>query len=260
MGQATANTVDYALYVLVLKKLKYILSNGFFLMDEVRYEYSWDDKKSKNVNKRVVAQEDAAVKYFIDRGIIIGDRIKNAFRDQELSARKLDPKDRVWANWSEVDTAYREYEYVVFIRGINADKFDAQLELFDLVDTPTGLTENTAIPKTSPVTTKFGHFTAHKDGSIQFNNRYIKVKPEVRRLVHALISQKGKALKYEQILDILWSEETDSQKYLDNPTRTKSVIKKRIGNIASEANVALQGFSDKKHLVSSGETSYKLVD
>lgn len=259
MGQNNADLIDDSFYKLVLTKLKHVLVNGFYLMDEVRYVYSWDETKPKSDNRNLIMKEDAALRYFWAMGVVRGLRIENAFRDQELKARALDPSDRVWANWDDVDPAYREYEWVVLIHGIDTDKFESQLEKFNLEDKGLELGELKVKTAISPLVARTGHFTAHKDGSIYHKNKPVELKPEVKRLVYALVLEKGGILRYDQIVDVLWNEENNTQAYLEDPGRTRRDITKRISNIASEANSALYAYANRKHLVSAGETSYRLV-
>lgn len=256
MGQNKANPIDDSFYSLVLVNLKHILVNGFFLADEVRYIYTWSDQKSTSANLNFVMKEDAVLKYFLDIGLIEGLRMENAYRTQELQARKFDINNRVWANWEDVDSAYREYGWVVFIHGINVDKFNDELKKFALKDNGAGLITLNAEAKPSPLQAKLGQFGAHKDGSVSYNDKPIKLNPEQKRLTHALIRARGTVLSYEQLVDILWSEETNTEKYLDSPDRN---IKKRIGNLVSEINSNLNAYDSKKHLTASGSTSYKFV-
>lgn len=251
--------IDNSFYVLVLTKLKHMLVHGFYLADEVRYEYSWDVAKTKSQNRKHVMNEDAALRYFWAIGVVTGERIENAFRDQELKARALDSNDRVWANWEDVDPAYREYEWVVLIHGIDTDKFESQLEKFNLEDKGVELSELQVQAVISPVKARIGQFTAHKDGSIYHKSKPVELKPEVKRLVYALILEKGGVLRYEQIVDVLWNEENNTQSYLEESSRTRRNITKRISNIVSEANSALYAYDTRKHLVSAGETSYRLI-
>jgi hypothetical protein len=259
MGQNNANPVGDACYTLVLKKLKHMLVNSFYLMDEVRYVYDWDAAKSVEANRKNVMQEDAALTYFLSIGVIDGVRIDNAYRTQELQARALNPSGRVWADWDKADNAYREYEWIVLIHGMDVGKFDAQLEKFNLMDNGVELGELHTRAKTSPVKGRLGSFTAHKDGTVLYQSSPVELKPEVKRLVHTLVVKNGVAARYEDIVDALWNEENNSLAYIENPNRTRRDISKRISTIASEANSALYAYDSKKHLASVGGTSYKFV-
>jgi hypothetical protein len=142
MGQNNANLIDDSFYKLVLTKLKHILVNGFYSMDEVRYIYEWDATKPKLENLKLVRKEDAVLRYFLDIGVVGGRRFDNEFRSQELQARRFNPGARVWADWDKVDTPYREYEWVVEVHSINYEKFTDQLNKFHLVDTGISLVES----------------------------------------------------------------------------------------------------------------------
>jgi len=251
------NPIETSFYRLVLANLKYIFVNGFFSTDEVRYIYSWDNRKSINSNLKQIRKEEAVLRYFLESGVIDGMRIENAYRNQELQARKNYSGARVWEDWDDVDPAYREYDWIVLIHGLNANKFEREILKFGLLDTGIELISSTSSPKRSPPLARIGAFSAHKDGHISHMNQLINLKPEVRRLVFACILKKGHALSYVEILDALWGEDSDSQSYLDNPTRSTSDIRKRIGSIVSEANRNLFTYGDKKHLINSGETSYR---
>ncbi|MBL8159252.1 hypothetical protein JNJ66_02240 [Candidatus Saccharibacteria bacterium] len=49
----TANQIDASVYALVLRKLKHILVNGYYGMDEVRYQYEWDDSQKGTASRNL---------------------------------------------------------------------------------------------------------------------------------------------------------------------------------------------------------------
>jgi len=259
MGQNNANLIEDAIYTLVLRKLKHILVNGFYSMDEVRYEYSWDKKATRAQNIHTVIKEDSVLRYFLDMKVIIGQRIPNGYRDDEIKGNEVDKSAGVWADWNDVDPAYREYEWVVLIYGIDTDKLSQEFTKFGLIDNGTTLTDTAFKKAASPSIAKVGAFVAHKDGTISYALSEIALKPGVRKLVHSLIKAKGAALSYEKIVDVLWNDEDNTAGFLDAPGRTSSDIKKRIGSIVSEANASLAAYGSNKHIASAGNTSYKFI-
>lgn len=260
MGQNNANLIEDAVYTLVLRKLKHILVNGFYSMDEVRYEYSWDEKATKAQNIHTVRKEDSVLRYFLDMNVIIGQRIPNEFRIQEIRGNEANKSFGVWADWKKVDPAYREYEWVVLIYNIDTEKLSQEFAKFSLVDAGTKLVDSAFKQRASPSVGKVGAFTAHKDGSVSYVNSEIILKPGVKKLVHSLIAAKGRTLSYQEIVDTLWNDEDNTAGFLDSPDRTTANIKKRIGSIVSEANSNLIAYGgNKKHIISSGNTSYKFT-
>ncbi len=243
--------VDEECYRLVLRKLKRLMVDGSFVASEVRYIYNWDETKSIKINLENVRKEDAALRYFEQIKLVHATRFDNVFKKEG---------GKVWGkSWSKVEPAYREYEWVVELYAVDNDKFEAELKKFNLEDTGMELIDPTPALKLSLIQGQFGKFTAHKDGSIRYQKKIIELKPELKRLVHALILEKGGILQYNQIVDALWNEELGTQAYLENQQRETAQIKRRISNIVSEANSALFGYGNTKHLLHAGETSYKLV-
>ncbi len=260
MGQNNANLIDDSFYKLVLTKLKHILVNGFYSMDEVRYIYQWDETKPKHENLVQVRKEDAVLRYFLDIRLIDGRRCANEFRSQEISGNEADKSFGVWTEWNKVDPAYREYEWVVLIYTIDTDRFENEVRKFQLIDTGITLDDVGFKQKASPPVGKIGVFTAHRDGSVSYTNSEITLKPGVRKLVHSLIVAEGRTLLYDEIVDTLWNDKDNTVQFLDKPGRTTANIKKRIGSIVSEANANLAAYGgNKKHIVSSGSTSYKFM-
>lgn len=260
MGQNNANLIEDAVYTLVLRKLKHILVNGFYSMDEVRYEYSWDETASRTKNIYTVRKEDAVLRYFLDMKVINGHRIPNGYRNDEIRGNEADKSAGVWADWNNVDPAYREYEWVVLVYSIDTEKLSQEFAKFGLIDTGTTLSDSTFKKKSSPSVAKIGAFVAHKDGSVSYAKSEIVLKPSVRKLVHSLIAAKGMSLSYDKIVDTLWNDDDNTADFLDTPGRTTANIKKRIGSIVSEANANLAAYGGKnKHIVSSGNTSYRFT-
>lgn len=251
---------DYSYWTrLVLHKLKRLtLSGALKVEDGVRYIYEWDESKITEENLENVRKEDRALLYLIQIKAIEADHDPNEYRKQQLKGNENDINIGVWADWETSDPARREYGYEVEIYGVYPDVFEKELEKFDLMDAGDKLAElkNTSLPA---VIQTFGNYTAHKDGSSSFQNSLIKLKPTARRFVHALIHKQGRALTYQEIIDILWNDELGTQGYLESELRNVRSIKKRINNLANEANTLLYNYGNKKHIVSIGGTGYKLV-
>ncbi len=213
MGQNNANLIDDSFYRLVLTKLKHILVNGFYSMDEVRYIYEWDDKKPRSKNMASVRKEDAALRYFLDIGVVGGRRFDNEFRSQELQARRFNPSARVWAVWDEVDAAYREYEWVVEVHSIDYDKFTDQLNKFHLVDTGINLedasTQSSAVTLPEVVAKINDLFSVHQGNLISYKGRLVELEPQVSKIVALVIkrSVNGQYTSPEIIIDECLSED-----------------------------------------------------
>lgn len=243
--------VDLDDYKLVLRKLKLMTMDGSLGTDEIRYVYAWDKKMSDKANIQNIRKEDAALRYFAQIKLIDANRIENTFRTEGRN---------VWGkSWDETDPAHRLYDWIVSIYSVDNDRFETELKKFGLEDSGIELIELTAVSDVSSIKSKLGKFTAHKDGSVRYLNGRVQLKPEQRRLVYALLIQKGATLPRTDIIDALWDYEGNNSGYLDNPVRTDRVINKRISNIVSEANSVLHGYDNKTHIENTGETSYKFV-
>lgn len=213
MGQNNANLIDDSFYKLVLTKLKHILVNGFYSMDEVRYIYEWDTAKPKDENLKNIRKEDAVLRYFIDIGVVGGRRFENEFRSQELQARRFNPNARVWADWDKVDAPYREYEWAVEMHSIDYDKFSDQLSKFNLVDTGTELEEIHSSSSTTSLpaldTKVSDKFSIHKGNLISYNGHLIELEPQVSKIVALVMerSVRGLYTSHETIIDECLSED-----------------------------------------------------
>lgn len=211
MGQNDADLIDDSFYKLVLRKLKHILVNGFYSMDEVRYIYEWDVTLSRNRNIELIRKEDAVLRYFLDVGVIGGRRFENEFRSQELQARKFNPDARVWADWDKVDTPYREYEWAVEVNSIDYDKLTDQLSKFNLVDSginveKASLGNSSALPVI--VTKVRGEFSVHDSNLVSYRGRLVELEPQVSRIVTLIMerSVRGMYTSSESIIDECLSE------------------------------------------------------
>ncbi len=253
MGLNNANLIGDDFYTLVLSKLKHILVNGFYSMDEVRYEYTWDGKMSKDENLICVRKEDAALRYFQDIGLFDGARLENEFRSQELQARRVNPDTRVWAIWDEVDPAYREYEWIVEIYSINHEKFSVQLGKFGLVDTGTKLEYKVSVPMVTsviplpPVSKKITEsFTVHESNLISHDGRLIELEPQVSTII-ALIMERSVSGQYTPLTTII--DQCLSEEYLSKAEKSsdEQLVYKYIRRCVSDARSSFRAItqSDK---------------
>lgn len=181
---------DYAYWnKLVLRKLKYILLSGALkIEDDVRYIYRWDDTKSKKENLKLVRCEDRALLYLIQIGVIEADHITNEYRKQELEGNLIDKSFGVHSDWNEVDPAYREYEYETEIYGIYFDKFEKEIDKYNLVDNSVELIDkvdsNLQEHKLSkPIfTVPNTKFSVHDAWRISYDNQEIVMQPQIRKI------------------------------------------------------------------------------
>ena len=267
MGQNNANLIDDSFYKLVLTKLKHVLINGFYSMDEVRYIYEWDDTKPKEENLKLVRKEDAVLRYFLEIGVVGGRRFDNEFRSQELQARRFNPSARVWAAWDEVDTAYREYEWAVEIYGINYDKFTDQLGKFHLVDTGTELAEKpdstneteNLIPL-PPTTLKFDDkFSVHQANVISYRGQIVELEPQVRKMIAFIMERSSEGLytSLDAIIDSCLSEQylTKAEKS-QNEDLVPNYIRRSISKARSSFRAATNSEQGKNYLPSKSGVGY----
>ncbi len=261
------NLIDNAFYVLVLTKLKHILVNGFYSMDEVRYIYKWDDAKLKEENLIQVRKEDAVLRYFLNIGVFGGRRFDNEFRSQELQARRLNPSARVWTSWDEEDPAYREYEWVVEIHTIDYDKFTEQLGKFHLVDTGTELVEKPVstnelqglIPL-PPTVLKFNNkFSIHQANVISYKGQVVELEPQVRKMIAFIMERSSKGLytSLDTIIDSCLSEQ-----YLAKAGKSKNedlvpnYIRRSISKARSSFRASTNSGQEKDYLPSKSGIGY----
>lgn len=267
MGQNNANLINDSFYKLVLTKLKHILVNGFYSMDEVRYIYEWDDTKPKEENLKLVRKEDAVLRYFLEIGVVGGRRFDNEFRSQELQARRFNPDARVWAAWDEEDAAYREYEWVVEVHSIDYDKFTDQLGKFHLVDMGTKLTEKsdstneiknlTPLP---PTTLRFDDkFSVHQADVISYKGQIVELEPQVRKMIAFIMERSSRGLytNLDAIIDSCLSEQylakTEKSK---NEDLVPNYIRRCISKARGSFRAATNSGQDKDYLPSKSGVGY----
>lgn len=243
----------------VLHKLKAMMLSGRLkIEDGVRYEYDWNELRSHEENTKGAMSEDRALLYLVQLGVIEADHFYNEYMQQQIESTRLRGVG-VWADWDEVDPAYREYDYVVEVYGVYPEKFKEELERFGLKDTGTTLLEVGKLAPLSPVEATIGDFTSHEDGTVRYDGKLISsLKPQQRHLVHALITRRGASLTRNQIKDVLWDAD-DENNLAARATTTEPEITKRIGSIVSDINKLLYPRANKNHIINTGETSYKFI-
>lgn len=263
MGQDNANLIEDAIYTLVLRKLKHILVNGFYSMDEVRYEYSWNETRSKAENIHTVSKEDAVLRYFIDMKVIDGERIPNEFRNQELRGNEANKSLGVWANWDEVDPAYREYEWVVRIYGIDTEKLSQEFSKFGLVDAGKELIEK---PETINLPEKIldydDNFSVHQSNIVSYKGRRLALEPQVGRIATFIIDRASRGLytTMENIIDNCISED-----YLSKAEKSSDdqLVYKYIRRCVSDARKTFRAYTEsdenKNHFPNVSGTGYTFV-
>lgn len=207
------NVLSDAEYRAVLANLKIIQANGLFGADEIHYVFKWDESKNREENIRLVAREDAAVRYFLETGIIIGERVENEFRRQELQARgPSGMRPGVWSKdtWDAADMARKEYEWEVFIWGIDAKKLDIAGHKFGLVDIGARLVERSEIPEKElfglpPTKLRINDdFILHAQNVISYRGRAISLEPQARKIAAVIMERSAQGLY------------TDSEYLIDN--------------------------------------------
>jgi hypothetical protein len=259
------NLIDNTIYVLVLTKLKHILVNGFYSMDEVRYIYEWDDTKPKEENLKQARKEDAVLRYFLDIGVFGGRRFENEFRSQELQARRFNPDARVWADWDKVDAPYREYEWAVELHSIDYEKFIDQLNKFHLVDTGIGLDDsskisNTALP--AVVSKVTDEFSVHESNLISYKGRLIELEPQVGKIV-ALVMERsvnGQYTSSENIVDECLSEEYLAKaEKSDDEDLVFKYVRRCVSDARSSFRAAAKSKKDKNFFPNKAGVGYTFV-
>ncbi|MBL8159251.1 hypothetical protein JNJ66_02235 [Candidatus Saccharibacteria bacterium] len=113
--------------------------------------------------------------------------------------------------WDEADPAYREFDWVVLIYGIDANKFMEQCHKFDLEDAGIGLADMnngtvTKLPKL--VLDAGGGFTVHLGGLIAYKGREIGLQRQESKIAAYIIENavNGQYITLENIADNCLSE------------------------------------------------------
>lgn len=197
------NLIEDDAYKSVLAKLKHVQAHGLYGADEIHYIFEWDNSKARDENITAVIKEDAIVRYFLDMGVIIGERVDNEFRRQELQARGLSGNGQgVWAKpiWDEADSARKEYDYEVFIRGIDTKKLAEEAYKFGLVDVGARLTERDALPQKEifglpKVLIKLNDdFALHTQNIISYKDRRIVLESQASKIAATILERASKGL------------------------------------------------------------------
>lgn len=250
------NVITDAEYRAVLANLKVIQANGLFGADEIHYVFKWDESKNREENIRLVAREDAAVRYFLETGVIIGERVENEFRRQELQARRLSGmRQGVWAKniWDAADMARKEYDWEVFIRGIDAKKLDITASKFDLIDVGARLVERSEIPEKElyalpPIKVKINDdFILHEQNVISYRGRAINLQPQTRKIAATIIerSTSGLFTNAEYITDHCLSEEYLERAGTGSENLIPTYIKRSISEARGKLRTATHSDKDK---------------
>ncbi|HVI69263.1 MAG TPA: hypothetical protein VM581_02295 [Magnetospirillaceae bacterium] len=249
------NLIGDSAYKTVLAKLKHIQAHGLYGADEVHYIFDWDDTRTRDENIKAVIQEDAIVRYFLELGVIVGERVENEFRKQELQARGLSGDGvGVWAKpiWDEADSARKEYEWEITIWGVDAKKLDDEAYKFDLVDIGARLVERADVPQKElaglpKVSKKINDdFSLHVQNIISYRGRSINLEPQARKIAAAIIERSSEKLytdtKY--LIDNCLSEDYLERVSDQNNDPAAQYIKRYVSTIRAKFRIITHSDQD----------------
>lgn len=177
----------------VLCKLKGMQIQGSFIPDEeVRYVFL-EGTPFKIYDKERVRDEDRALLYLLNMGVVQGERSTNEFRRQQLQGyRDVGPNHSVWMKeWDETDEAYRQYEWMTWLYGVNVDRFEKEIAKFNLVDNGLKLIDQKPKVETK-LTTKNYDST---NGVLYINNGAVRIVKQKNRLSGKNESMQGRAMR-----------------------------------------------------------------
>lgn len=188
----------------VATKLNAIMVSGMYGMDEVRYIFDWDESLSSEVNLQHVEREDVILRFFLDIGVINGLHIDNGYRRDEIEARRQDAAARVWADWDAADSAYKEYDKVVLIHGVNGKLLRKESEELGL---EAGL--SLFLEDLPAVICSIGDFAVHDSNIISYQGAAIPLEGQVAKIASFIMTntKEGLITSRDSLIDNCLSEQ-----------------------------------------------------
>jgi DNA-binding winged helix-turn-helix (wHTH) protein len=221
--------------------------NGLFLVDEIRFVYSWDESKSITYNLSIVKLEDIVLRQLIQQKTIDGVWEENEYRKQEVRARMLNSSSKVWSDWEEVDPAYREYDHVVLLYGYDADKFSKICGEFGLRSSGLTLTKHgasqsdAALPKLTM--TVNDDFSIHAGDVLSYRGKIISLQPQTSRIIR-LIMERAITEQYTPSQMIV--DECLGEDYLDRNANSPDRVYTYVRRCISEARKTFLSMTGKE--------------